>query len=53
MDDFGSDYSSLNVLKDYHFDVIKIDMGFLFSPPVPLADLYKKMAPYLLSKENR
>lgn len=98
MDDFGSGYSSLNVLKDYHFDVIKIDMvflrrfddrsktivrnicqmakelgirtvcegvetqeqfdflkeagcnlaqGFLFSPPVPLADLYKKMAPYL------
>lgn len=98
MDDFGSGYSSLNVLKDYHFDVIKIDMvflrkfddrsktivrnicrmakelgirtvcegvetqeqfdflkeagcnlaqGFLFSPPVPLDELYKKMAPYL------
>lgn len=29
MDDFGSGYSSLNVLKDYHFDVIKIDMVFL------------------------
>ncbi|MBU6049641.1 EAL domain-containing protein [Lactobacillus delbrueckii] len=98
MDDFGSGYSSLNVLKDYHFDVIKIDMVFLrkfddrsktivrnicrmakelgirtvcegvetqeqfdflkeagcnlaqsslFSPPVPLDELYKKMAPYL------
>lgn len=98
MDDFGSGYSSLNVLKDYHFDVIKIDMvflrkfddrsktivrnicqmakelgirtvcegvetqeqfdflkeagcnlaqGFLFSPPVPLDELYKKMTPYL------
>lgn len=98
MDDFGSGYSSLNVLKDYNFDVIKIDMvflrkfddrsktivanicrmakelgiktvcegvetqeqfdflkeagcdlaqGFLFSPPVPLDDLYKKMAAYL------
>ncbi|SER47693.1 EAL domain-containing protein [Parafannyhessea umbonata] len=29
MDDFGSGYSSLNVLKDYDFDVIKIDMAFL------------------------
>lgn len=29
LDDFGSGYSSLNVLKDYSFDVIKIDMKFL------------------------
>lgn len=29
MDDFGSGYSSLNVLKDYNFDVLKIDMRFL------------------------
>lgn len=29
MDDFGSGYSSLNVLKDYNFDVIKIDMEFM------------------------
>lgn len=28
MDDFGSEYSSLNSLHNYHFDVIKIDMGF-------------------------
>lgn len=34
MDDFGSGYSSLNVLKDFSFNEIKIDMGFLkdFSP---------------------
>ena len=29
MDDFGSAYSSLNVLKDFEFDEIKIDMEFL------------------------
>ena len=31
MDDYGSGYSSLSVLKDYSFDGIKIDMGFLKS----------------------
>ena len=29
MDDFGSGYSSLNLLKDMNIDVIKIDMQFL------------------------
>lgn len=29
MDDFGSGYSSLNMLKDTKFDVIKMDRGFL------------------------
>lgn len=29
LDDFGSGYSALNVLKDYEFDVVKIDMKFL------------------------
>lgn len=28
MDDFGSGYSSLNVLKEYRFDEIKLDMKF-------------------------
>ena len=29
MDDFGSGYSTLNLLKDYSFDLLKIDMAFL------------------------
>ena len=29
MDDFGSGYSSLNMLKDIHVDVLKMDMEFL------------------------
>ncbi len=29
MDDFGSGYSSLNLLKDAPIDVVKLDMGFL------------------------
>ncbi len=31
MDDFGSGYSSLNLLKNFSFDEIKIDMEFLSS----------------------
>ncbi len=31
MDDFGSGYSSLTLLKDYQFDTLKLDMGFLSS----------------------
>nr|WP_303728185.1 amino acid permease [Denitrobacterium detoxificans] len=29
MDDFGSGYSSLNSLKNFNFDVVKLDMEFL------------------------
>lgn len=29
MDDFGSAYSTLNLLKDYYFDVIKLDQVFV------------------------
>ena len=31
MDDFGSAYSSLNILKDFSFDELKLDMQFLSS----------------------
>ena len=30
MDDFGSGYSSLNILKDFEFDQIKIDESRMF-----------------------
>jgi EAL domain-containing protein (putative c-di-GMP-specific phosphodiesterase class I) len=33
LDDFGSGYSSLNVLKDFRFNVLKIDMVFLRGYP--------------------
>ena len=29
MDDFGSGYSSLSMLKDTNVDTLKVDMGFL------------------------
>ena len=29
LDDFGAGYSGLNVLKEYDFDMMKIDMKFL------------------------
>ncbi len=29
LDDFGSGYSSFSAIRDYDFDVIKIDMGFV------------------------
>ena len=35
MDDFGSGYSSLNILKDIDVDVLKIDMRFLSRTELP------------------
>lgn len=35
MDDFGSGYSSLNILKDIEVDVLKIDMKFLSQAEIP------------------
>ena len=45
MDDFGSGYSSLNVLKEYSFDTIKFDMKFLHG-----FDIHKsEKAKYIIS----
>ena len=41
MDDFGSGYSSLNVLKDYNFDTIKFDMKFLHGFDIRKSDKAK------------
>jgi len=35
MDDFGSGYSSLNILKDINFDIIKLDMSFFEKEQAP------------------
>ena len=35
MDDFGSGYSSLNILKDLAVDILKVDMKFLTKGPHP------------------
>lgn len=35
MDDFGSGYSSLNILKDIKVDVLKVDMRFLSKTDIP------------------
>lgn len=45
LDDFGSGYSSLNVLKDYNFDTIKFDMKFLH----PFTEKSRKILKYLVS----
>lgn len=34
IDDFGSAYSSLNLLKDLNVDILKLDKGFLYSKDI-------------------
>lgn len=45
LDDFGSGYSGLNVLKEYDFDMMKIDMKFLsnFSENVKAKSVLKSI----------
>ncbi|MCR5286843.1 MAG: EAL domain-containing protein [Saccharofermentans sp.] len=43
MDDFGSGYSSLNLLKDFNVDVIKLDMSFLSSMNVKSKAIMKSL----------
>ncbi len=45
LDDFGAGYSSLNVLKEYDFDMMKIDMKFLhgFSGNVKARQILKNI----------
>lgn len=57
LDDFGSGYSSLNVLQNYDFDLLKIDMMFLRNKnektPVVLTDIVdmaKRIGMFVLSE---
>lgn len=50
MDDFGSGYSSLNMLKNSPFDVLKIDRGFLNETMV--TDRGKKIILHTIAMSN-
>ncbi len=43
MDDFGSEYSTLNMLKDFDFDVVKLDMKFVETCSVKSKQIVKFM----------
>lgn len=45
MDDFGSGYSSLTLLKDYEFDEIKLDMRFIR----PFTEKSKDIVKYMIT----
>ena len=43
MDDFGSGYSSLNILKDINIDVLKLDMRFLDNQDAKSKDIIESV----------
>ena len=49
MDDFGSGYSSLNVLREYDFDVVKLDMEFLRYKNEESYARSRSMLPHIIS----
>ena len=49
MDDFGSGYSSLNVLREFDFDVVKFDMLFLRYSDEESRQRSNMMLPHLIS----
>lgn len=55
MDDFGSGYSSLNNLKDFNFDLLKIGMTNLLSDPMiePISQEIKLLSVPLALIERR
>lgn len=41
LDDFGTGYSSLSMLRDFHFDVIKLDRSFMTDVEQPSGTLIR------------
>ncbi|MBQ9041915.1 MAG: bifunctional diguanylate cyclase/phosphodiesterase [Eggerthellaceae bacterium] len=53
IDDFGAGYSSLNVIREFDFDVVKIDLGFMRHSNEQSLERSRIMLPHLvnMSKE--
>ena len=49
MDDFGAGYSSLNVLREFDFDVVKVDLGFMRHSDEQSLERSRIMLPHLIN----